>query len=97
LYRNEKTDFSEPDLSLRLLKPNGRQLDLVLTGKESEKGREGVVEIEGVLKIWKVAKNVLHYINHKIMNCTSLRLISIHYSIVFLSIDLRKTAEAAKC
>ncbi len=51
-----KTDFGEPDLSRRLLTPNDRLWDLVLTGKESEEGREEVVEIERVLKKWKVMK-----------------------------------------
>jgi len=50
-----KTDFGEPDLSRRLLTPNGRLWDLVLTGKES-KVREEVLEIEKVLKKWKVVK-----------------------------------------
>jgi transcriptional regulator with XRE-family HTH domain len=49
-----KTGFGEPDLSKRLLTPNGRLWDLVLTGKESEEGHEEVVEIEKVLKKWKV-------------------------------------------
>ncbi len=51
-----KTDFGEPDLSRRLLTPNGRLWDLVLTGKESEEGYEEVVEIEKVLKRWKVVR-----------------------------------------
>jgi len=51
-----KTDFGEPDLSRRLLTPNGRLWDLVLTGKELEEGRKEVVEIEGVLKKWKVVR-----------------------------------------
>lgn len=51
-----KTDFGEPDLSRRLLTPNGRLWDLVLTGKESEEGREEALEIEKVLKKWKVVK-----------------------------------------
>jgi len=51
-----KTDFGEPDLSRRLLTPNGRLWDLVLTGKESEEGHEEVVEIEKVLKRWKVVR-----------------------------------------
>ena len=40
----------------RLLTPNGRLLDLVLTGKESKEGREEVLEIEKVLKKRKVLK-----------------------------------------
>ena len=51
-----KTDFGEPDLSRRLLTPNGRLWDLVLTGKESEEGREEALEIERVLKKWKAVK-----------------------------------------
>ncbi|MBW2738728.1 MAG: ImmA/IrrE family metallo-endopeptidase, partial [Deltaproteobacteria bacterium] len=51
-----KTDFGEPDLSRRLLIPNGRLWDLVLTGKESKEGREEVLEIEKVLKRWKVVR-----------------------------------------
>lgn len=52
----KKTDFGEPDLSRRLLTPNGRLWDLVLTGKGLKEGREEVVEIEKVLKKWKVVK-----------------------------------------
>ena len=51
-----KTDFGEPDLSRRLLTPNGRLWDLVLTGKEVGKGKEEVLEIEKVLEKWKVVK-----------------------------------------
>lgn len=51
-----KTDFGEPDFSRRLLTPNGRLWDLVLTGKESEEGREEALEIERVLKKWKAVK-----------------------------------------
>jgi len=40
----------------RLLTPNGRLWDLVLTGKESKEGREEVLEIEKVLKKRKVVK-----------------------------------------
>ncbi|MBL0732265.1 MAG: ImmA/IrrE family metallo-endopeptidase [Desulfosarcina sp.] len=52
----KKTDFSEPDLSRRLLTPNGRLWDLVLTGKELKEGREEVIEIEKLLEKWKVVK-----------------------------------------
>ncbi len=52
-----KTGFGEPDLSRRLLTPNGRLWDLVLTGKESEEGREEALNIEKLLKKWKVVKN----------------------------------------
>jgi transcriptional regulator with XRE-family HTH domain len=51
-----KTDFGEPDFSRRLLTPNGRLWDLVLTGKESKEGREEVFKIEKVLKKWKVVR-----------------------------------------
>jgi len=51
-----KTDFGEPDLSRRLLTPNGRLWDLLLTGKESKEGREEVLEIEKVLKKWKMVR-----------------------------------------
>ena len=51
-----KTDFGEPDPSRRLLTPNGRLWDLVLTGKDSKEGREEVLEIENVLKKWKVSR-----------------------------------------
>jgi hypothetical protein len=51
-----QTDFGEPDLSRRLLTPNGRLWDLVLTGKEVRKGKEEVLEIEKVLEKWKVVK-----------------------------------------
>ena len=51
-----KTGFGEPDFSRRLLTPNGRLWDLVLTGKESEAEREEVFKIEKVLKKWKVVK-----------------------------------------
>ena len=51
-----KTDFGEPDFSRRLLTPNGRLWDLVLTGKESDKGCKEAIAIERVLKKWKVVK-----------------------------------------
>lgn len=51
-----KTDFGEPDFSRRLLTPNGRLWDLVLTGREIEAGREEVLKIEQVLHKWKVVK-----------------------------------------
>ncbi|MBU0986840.1 MAG: hypothetical protein KKH68_06260, partial [Proteobacteria bacterium] len=51
-----KTDFGEPDFSRRLLTPNGRLWDLVLTGQEVEEGREEVLNIEQVLNRWKVVK-----------------------------------------
>jgi len=51
-----KTDFGEPDFSRRLLTPNGRLWDLVLTGKELKKGREEIAGIEKLLKKWKVVK-----------------------------------------
>jgi Zn-dependent peptidase ImmA (M78 family) len=52
----DKTTFSEPDFSRRLLTPNGRLWDLVLTGREVEEGRDEVMEIEQTLKKWKVVK-----------------------------------------
>jgi len=51
-----KTDFGEPDFSRRLLTPNGRLWDLVLTGKEVEDSLDEVLEIEQVLNKWKVIK-----------------------------------------
>ena len=51
-----KTDFGEPDFSRRLLTPNGRLWDLVLTGQEVEADREEVLKIEQVLHKWKVVK-----------------------------------------
>ena len=51
-----KTGFGEPDFSRRLLTPNGRLWDLVLTGKEVDKGRKEVVKFEQVLNKWKVVK-----------------------------------------
>lgn len=51
-----KTGFGEPDFSRRLLTPNGRLWDLVLTGKEVENGRGEVLKIEQVLNKWKVLK-----------------------------------------
>ena len=52
----DKTTFGEPDFSRRLLTPNGRLWDLVLTGKEVEEGRDEILEIEQTLKKWKVVK-----------------------------------------
>ena len=40
----------------RLLTPNGRLWNLVLTGKDLKEGREEVLEIEKVLKKWKVVR-----------------------------------------
>ncbi len=51
-----KTGFGEPDFSRRLLTPNGRLWDLVLTGKEVEEGRDEVLAIEQILNKWKVVK-----------------------------------------
>ena len=51
-----KTGFGEPDFSRRLLTPNGRLWDLVLTGKEIEDGRDEVLAIEQILNKWKVVK-----------------------------------------
>jgi len=52
----DKTTFCEPDFSRRLLTPNGRLWDLVLTGKEVKEGRDEVVRIEERLTKWKVVK-----------------------------------------
>ena len=52
----DKTNFREPDSSRRLLTPNGRLWDLVLTGKEVKEGRDEVVRIEERLTKWKVVK-----------------------------------------
>jgi Zn-dependent peptidase ImmA (M78 family)/transcriptional regulator with XRE-family HTH domain len=51
-----KTDYGEPDFSRRLLTPNGRLWDLVLTGKEFKEGRKEVLEIEKLFEKWKVVK-----------------------------------------
>ena len=53
-YKN--TTFGEPDFSRRLLTPNGRLWDLVLTGKEVAEGRDEILKIEQTLKKWKVVK-----------------------------------------
>jgi Zn-dependent peptidase ImmA (M78 family)/DNA-binding XRE family transcriptional regulator len=52
----KKTDYGEPDFSRRLLTPNGRLWDLVLTGKEFKEGRKEVLEIEKLFEKWKVVK-----------------------------------------
>ena len=52
----DKTTFGEPDFSRRLLTPNGRLWDLVLTGKEVDDGRDEVLKIEERLTKWKVVK-----------------------------------------
>jgi hypothetical protein len=52
----DKTTFGEPDFSRRLLTPNGRLCDLVLTEKGVEEGRDEVLEIEQTLKRWKLVK-----------------------------------------
>jgi len=52
----KKTDYGEPDFSRRLLTPNGRLWDLVLTGKEFKQGRKEVLEIEKLFEKWKVVK-----------------------------------------
>jgi len=51
-----KTGFGEPDFSRRLLTPNGRLWDLVLTGKEVEECKKEVLAIEQILNKWKVVK-----------------------------------------
>ncbi|MFV9690601.1 MAG: ImmA/IrrE family metallo-endopeptidase [Desulfobacteria bacterium] len=50
-----KTDLGEPDFSGRPLTPNVRLWDLV-AGKESKEGREEVLEVERILKKWKVVR-----------------------------------------
>jgi len=50
----KKTTFSEPDFSRRLLTPNGRLWDLVLTGKEVGAFVDEVLEIEKTLKRLRV-------------------------------------------
>jgi Zn-dependent peptidase ImmA (M78 family)/transcriptional regulator with XRE-family HTH domain len=52
----KKTDYGEPDFSRRLLTPNGRLWDLVLTGKEFKEGEKEVLEIEKLFEKWKVVK-----------------------------------------
>ncbi len=52
----DKTTFGEPDFSRRLLTPNGRLWDLMLTGKKVDDGRDEVLRIEQTLKKWKVVK-----------------------------------------
>jgi transcriptional regulator with XRE-family HTH domain/Zn-dependent peptidase ImmA (M78 family) len=52
----KKSNFSEPDFSRRLLTPNGRLWDLVLTAKQFEDDLEEVVEIETTLNKWKVIR-----------------------------------------
>jgi Zn-dependent peptidase ImmA (M78 family) len=52
----DKTKFGEPDFSRRLLTPNGRLWDLVLTGREVADGRDEVMKIEKRLTKWKVVK-----------------------------------------
>ena len=52
----KKTDYGEPDFSRRLLTPNGRLWDLVLTGKEFKEGLKEVLEIEKLFEKWKVVK-----------------------------------------
>ena len=50
----KKTTFGEPGFSRRLLTPNGRLWNLVLTGKEVEEGHDEVLKIEETLKILRV-------------------------------------------
>ncbi len=50
----KKTTFGEPNFSRRLLIPNGRLLDLVLTGKEVGAFVDEVLEIEKTLKRLRV-------------------------------------------
>lgn len=52
----KETGYGEPDFSRRLLTPNGRLWDLVLTGKEFSEGRKEILEIEKLFEKWKVVK-----------------------------------------
>ena len=52
----EKTGFGEPDFSRRLLTPNGRLWDLVLTARQVVEARDEVLTIEETLKKWRVVK-----------------------------------------
>jgi len=52
----KKTDYGEPDFSRRLLTPNGRLWDLVLTAKEFREGKKEVIEIEKLFEKWKVVR-----------------------------------------
>ncbi|NNK85150.1 MAG: ImmA/IrrE family metallo-endopeptidase [Desulfobacterales bacterium] len=52
----KETGYGEPDFSRRLLTPNGRLWDLVLTGKEFSEGRKEILEIEQLFEKWKVVK-----------------------------------------
>jgi Zn-dependent peptidase ImmA (M78 family) len=52
----EKTGFGEPDFSKRLLNPNGRLWDLVLTARQIVEARDEVLIIEETLKKWKAVK-----------------------------------------
>jgi len=52
----KETGYGEPDFSRRLLTPNGRLWDLVLTGKEFKEGRKEILKIEKLFEEWKVVK-----------------------------------------
>lgn len=52
----QKTNYSEPGSTRRILTPNGRLWDLILTGKEYKKDRKEVLEIEKKLNQWKLEK-----------------------------------------
>ncbi|MDY6903440.1 MAG: XRE family transcriptional regulator [Thermodesulfobacteriota bacterium] len=53
-YRDN--NFAEPDATRRLLTPNGRVWDLVLTARQQAGKQEQVKDIESTLKKWKVVK-----------------------------------------
>ena len=52
----KETGYGEPDFSRRLLTPNGRLWDLILTGKEFIEGRKEILKIEKLFEKWKVVK-----------------------------------------
>ncbi|MFZ5564912.1 MAG: helix-turn-helix domain-containing protein [Thermodesulfobacteriota bacterium] len=51
----EATGYAEPDASRRILTPNGRVWDLVLTARQHPEARAEVARIEETLNRWKVA------------------------------------------
>ena len=52
----QKTDYAEPDSSRRILTPNGRVWDLVLTARQHPEAKTEVARIEETLNQWKVVK-----------------------------------------
>lgn len=49
-----QTDYGEPGSSKRILTPNGRLGDLILTGKRVAQGKDEVLAIEKMLAKWRV-------------------------------------------